>query len=244
MKYYWIVTKRAFKDTMQFFGYSRRNKFIGLVGFIITLIIAFRYFGVSVTVETWIIPAVISVCVIPLFFSGVFLFKLLQVPAYIFEELGGFNELRLVVKPEPTDGGYVTFILYNKSVKTIQETYAVLDWVKREGSDYKTDEPIILKWSSENPPINGRHELIAGSSQRIDVAQADSEHNMMGFLIQNQSTLRFPVSVGVFHAQITIHSTYNSLKFESQFVLDFEYEGRLKFTSPQTGQQIPLKSTI
>jgi hypothetical protein len=238
-EYYWVVTKRVIIETLGFFSLNAQTSILYIVLYLLGIWSITVIRGSQAAVEQLAFTIVFSFIPIVIAVVLVLVIQVIRAPVLMYEKLGGFEKLKLVVEPELRAGGWLTFVVKNQSTSDIRECYAVLETVSQESDPhYKIGEPVYLLWSSENPPIKGRQDIPAGGNRRIDVASADQDMDMMGFEVQNG--IRHLSKPGNYHARIVFRGIHGITPFACPFSLDFEYRGGRAFACAKHEQDIIL----
>jgi hypothetical protein len=244
-RYYWRWVRRAFGDTFSYFGWSIHTIPKTLIPFAAGLVLVYYLLGPQAMVDRLLLTIVAGLGGIIAFFLAILILNGIMAPALMYKELGGFDELTLAVEIDcqPASGpdGWVTFKLYNDSREDITRCHAILNSVKKNSDpSWAIDRPESLKWSSGDPPRDGRKDISAGGDFKVDVAASVADQSVIAFQVQQGSqNLTTPDN---YVAVIRIVGTHSKKQFTGEFELAFTYEGGTRFTCDNNWQRMILET--
>jgi hypothetical protein len=242
-KYYRKYIARVWQGVKDSLGWNARTILLPLLSLVIGSGAFLFLRGPQAVVERGL--AFVAYTIAPLVALTLFflLLHLIRTPAIMYDDLGGFDELRLGIRMECSEPrgpqAWVTFRLFNRSLAPIEDCRVQLASVeKASDSSWTITSPEWLSWSSDEGERRGMKEIAAGGNKKIDLAYSDSANNGMMFDGQ-RGGFNF-TGPDEYVATITITGIYRNRGFERQHRLQFSYEGGTRFSCVENMREIAV----
>lgn len=166
-----------------------------------------------------------------LFFIG-----LIYQPAVMYDELGGFGDLRLrfsvECQPNRVIAGWVGLNIYNDSIEDVTACYVeLLAARKLEVSDYRLSRTERLSWSHRHEPVGENKQIPAGENKYLDIARTNTSGTLMGWTPPHGDQFVDSSPPGTFEADLRVCGVFKKRAFKLYHSVRIEYRGGLLFAS-------------
>lgn len=159
------------------------------------------------------------------------------IPAKMYKDLGGFDELNLVYKldcaPPRYSEAWVTMAIHNESPKPFRRCFVILESVEQVSNSSRNPitRPEKLAWSSAHQPIHEDKDIPPLESMAVDIVRTDQNNNRIIFTTRQSNPIYMDkAQSGDYVVRMRVEGIYGNKRHTDLVEGRIRYEGGLKLS--------------